>query len=122
MYARATRTRAAQSAWRRSTIRVQEDVKRCDGREYSVQVKKASREAKELGLAVTVTRDQWFPDAPIITVTARHDGPLKSLLDFTVRVHDSMIASATLYFRCGTPSSEVRYEISLSEYVSINSR
>ncbi|HEX8616278.1 MAG TPA: hypothetical protein VF911_01720 [Thermoanaerobaculia bacterium] len=122
-----------------------------------VYVKRASREAKELGLTVTVTRDQWYPDAPIITVTARDDGPFKSLfaaglrlgkgnglelkemlldvplqprrpylrkpgLDFTIRVHDSMIASSTLYFRCGTPYSEVLYEIELKEYVSARAK
>jgi hypothetical protein len=118
-----------------------------------INVKPRSPAAKALGLTITVTRDQWFPDAPIITVTARDDGPFKSLfaaglrvgegersnlrkllldvpiqprrpflqkpgLEFIVRVHDSMVASATLYFRCGTPYSEVLYEVSLSEYVS----
>ena len=59
---------------------------------------------------------ELFVDVPIDT---RRPFQIKPGLDFTFRLHDSMIPSAVLYFRTGTPYSEVAYEVPLREYVVV---
>lgn len=51
----------------------------------SIQVKKGDTVSKDLGLAVVISRDEHFPDVPMVTVTARADGPLRTLFGSGLR-------------------------------------
>jgi hypothetical protein len=46
----------------------------------------------------------------------------KAEVRFTLRLHESMLRSATVYLRCGTTYSEELYEIKLADYVPTTAR